>query len=140
MPAHYRTYKILVVEDNEGDRHLIEEAFSECGQDCVLHVADSVSSALDLLGSQPFDIIISDMSVPNGDGKSLIEAVRTDDRWKTTPVIILSGSYNAGPAYQAGANAFISKSMDMDQFFAKIRALMHFWTEIAELPPSSKPN
>jgi CheY-like chemotaxis protein len=135
VPANFRTYNILVVEDNEGDRHLIVEAFKECGEECVLFLADSVSSALELLREHSFDMIISDMSVPNVDGDSgLIEAVRSNHRWRATPIIVLSGAYNALPAYEAGANAFISKSMDMDEFFEKIRALMRFWTAVAELP------
>ncbi|MBV8828669.1 MAG: response regulator [Acidobacteriaceae bacterium] len=139
MPATYRTYQILVVEDNEGDRHLIVEAFKECGLHCVLSLAGTVSSALELLREHGFDLIITDMSVPNGEAKSgLIETVRSDNRWKATPIIVLSGAYNALPAYEAGANAFISKSMDMDEFFERIRALMRFWTEVAELPRPSQ--
>ena len=134
MPNPKRSYNLLVVEDNEGDAHLIREAFRECGFDCLLHFAESTGSAVGILQAQHIDIILSDMSIRTVEGDSFLQIVRSDPRWKTIPVIVLSGSYNSHPAYEAGANAFILKSMDMDEFFSKIKSLMHFWVHIAELP------
>lgn len=132
-----RTYNILVVEDNPGDAHLIQEAFLECGHGCHLAFAETTDQAKELLQSQPFDLILSDMGVRNGESADFIRGLRSDPRLKTLPVIVLSGSPDPRLAYEAGANAFIAKTMDMDQFFSKIRALMHFWVEVAELPTSN---
>ncbi len=129
-----RPYNLLVVEDNEGDAHLIREAFRESGFDCVLHFVASTGSGLEILQTQLIDIILSDMSIRTPGGETFLNLVRSDPRWKTIPVIVLSGSYDSHPAYEAGANAFILKSMDMDEFFGKIKSLMHFWVDIAELP------
>ena len=135
MPASPRTYKILVVEDNPGDAHLIEEAFRECGRRCDLHFTDSLREAKQVIENDSFDLIISDMGVRNGETEEFIRGIRSGKNSRSVPVIVLSGALNPRPAYEAGANAFISKSMDMDDFFKKIRDLMHFWTDIAELPP-----
>lgn len=135
MAASPRTYNILVVEDNPGDAHLIQEAFLECGSSCLLTFADTLQKAQEALHLKSFDLILSDMGVPNGEGEEFIKAIRSNPRLRTLPIIVLSGSMNPRPAYEAGANAFVSKTMDMDQFFAKIKALMHFWVDIAELPP-----
>jgi CheY-like chemotaxis protein len=129
-------YRILVVEDNPGDVVLIREAFSECGRACQLAVAENSEAALELLRSQTFDLVISDMGIRKGEGADLIRAIRMDERLKALPIIVISGSPNPKPAYEAGANAFIAKSLDVDTFFAKIRSLMHFWAEVAETPTS----
>jgi CheY-like chemotaxis protein len=130
----FRSYNILVVEDNPGDVVLIREAFAECGKACALTFAEESRAARDILKSQTFDLIISDMGFRNEEGAEFIRAVRADPRLRTIPIIVLSGSPNPRLAYEAGANAFVAKSMDVDSFFAKIRALMHFWVEVVELP------
>ncbi len=138
MPAPRRTYNILVVEDNPGDAHLIREAFRECGHDCSLHFAETPAAAKQLLDTKVFDFMLSDMGLRVGESADLIRNIRRDSRMNTLPVIVLSGSPDPRPAYEAGANAFISKTMDMDQLFSKIQALMHFWVKVAELPPSPR--
>ncbi len=135
MPAPRRIYNILVVEDNPGDAHLIREAFRECGHDCSLHFAQTASAAKRMLETQVFDLMLSDMGLRTGESTELIRNIRCDARLKTLPVVVLSGSPDPRAAYEAGANAFISKTMDMDELFTKIQALMHFWVQVAELPP-----
>lgn len=134
MPASPRTYNILVVEDNPGDAHLIREAFAECGSPCHLTIKDTLETAEEALNKESFDLVLSDMGVRNGESEEFIRRIRSDPRLRTIPVIVLSGAMNPRPAYDAGANAFVSKTMDMDTFFAKIKALMHFWVDVAELP------
>lgn len=135
-----RTYNILVVEDNPGDAHLIREAFRECGHNCNLHFAETTVLAKERLQAGTFDLVLSDMGVRNGDTTDFIRGIRSDPRLKSLPIVVLSGSPNPRGAYEAGANAFIAKTMDMDQFFSKIAALMHFWIEVAELPRSTTSN
>ena len=134
MKASRRTYNILVVEDNPGDAHLIREAFRECGTNCLVEFAESTGEAKAILERKIFDLMLSDMGVRNGESADFIRSIRADERLKTMPIVVLSGSPDVQPAYAAGANAFIAKTMDMDQFFAKVRDLMHFWIEVAELP------
>ena len=138
MAASPRIYNILVVEDNPGDAHLIQEAFAECGSQCKLTLAQSIREAEEALRDNTFDLVLSDMGVQNGETEEFIRSIRSNPRLKTIPIIVLSGSMNPRPAYEAGANAFVSKTMDMDSFFAKIKALMHFWVDVAELPPSPR--
>lgn len=135
VPSSPRIYNILVVEDNPGDAHLIQEAFDECGNTCKLTVAETFQSAQEALSANSFDLILSDMGVRDGESEAFIKSIRNNPRLKTIPIIVLSGSMNPRPAYEAGANAFVSKTMDMDSFFGKIKALMHFWVDVAELPP-----
>ena len=138
MTASARTYNILVVEDNPGDAHLIQEAFLECGSNCHLVVADTLEKAEEALRTTTFDLVLSDMGVRDAESEEFIKSIRNNPRLRTLPIIVLSGSMNPRPAYEAGANAFVSKSMDMDQFFGKIKALMHFWVGVAELQPAPR--
>ena len=136
VAASPRIYNILVVENNPADAALIHEAFLACGSLCSLTVTDTLVKAGEALRTTPFDLIISDMYLHNAESEDFIRRVRSDPKLKSLPIIVLSGSPNPRPAYEAGANAFVSKSIDADQFFAKIKALMHFWVDIAELPRS----
>lgn len=136
MPNTARNYNVLVVEDNPGDVVLIREAFAECGKPCCIVVADSSQKAKSLLGSQTFDLVISDMGFRAEEGADFIHSIRSNPRLRTLPIIVLSGSPNPKSAYEAGANAFVAKTLDVDSFFEKIRVLMHFWVEVVELPRS----
>ncbi len=138
MQSPRRSYNILVVEDNPGDAHLIQEAFRECGHACILHFADTTGAARRLLQAYRFDMVLSDMGVKNGETADFIREIRADVHLKVLPVVVLSGSPDPRPAYEAGANAFIPKTMNMEEFFSKIQALMHFWVDVAELPPPQK--
>jgi CheY-like chemotaxis protein len=129
-----RTYNILVVEDNSNDAALIREAFAECGKACDIAVADSNEKAKQLLDSQNFDLIICDIGFRGEEGADFIRSVRSHPRLKTLPTIVLSGSSDSRLAYEAGANALIAKTMDVESFIAKLRVLVHFWLEVVELP------
>lgn len=128
----FRSYNILVVEDNPGDAGLIQEAFADCGKSCTLIFASDTATARDLLKKESFDLLISDMAFE--EGSDFIREIRANPRLKSLPIIVLSEAQNPRPAYEAGANAFVAKSSDVDSFFTKIRALMHFWMEVVELP------
>lgn len=136
VAASPRICSILVVEDNPPDANLIHEAFRECGSACKLTLTETLEKAEEALRTTPFDLVLSDLHLQNGASEEFIRRIRSDSRLKSLPIIVLSGSSNPRPAYEAGANAFVSKSMDVDQFFAKIKALMHFWVDVAELPRS----
>jgi two-component system, chemotaxis family, chemotaxis protein CheY len=131
-----RTYEILALDDNEADLRLIQEAFAACGHSCHLTCTNSIQDAIKLLQMETFDLVLSDMG-PMCEGIELVRVVRGDDRHRATPIIVLSGILDPLPAYAAGANAFVSKAADLDTFFARIRDVMHFWVNVAELPSRS---
>lgn len=134
MDPGQRRLKILVVEDNPGDLLLIQEAFRECELRCDLAIADTIAEAIRLAKENRFDLVISDMSVSNDESATFFEWMRSQDQLKSTPIVVVSGNLNPSRAYAAGANAFVAKSTDVDRFFEKIRAMMDFWVNVAELP------
>lgn len=113
---------------------LIQEAFRECELRCDLAIADTIAEAIRLAKENRFDLVISDMSVSNDESATFFEWMRSQDQLKSTPIVVVSGNLNPSRAYAAGANAFVAKSTDVDRFFEKIRAMMDFWVNVAELP------
>ena len=130
----FRSYNILVVEDNPEDALLIREAFSDCGKACSLAFAKGAQQARNLLYSDNFDLVISDMGYANDECAEFVRSLRSDTRLKSLPIIVISSSPDSKLAYEAGANAFVAKSADTDGFSSKLKALMHFWIEVVELP------
>ena len=134
MQQPFRLYHILVVEDNPGDVVLIREAFIESGKSCELVFVNNTESAKAELDRRAFDLIISDMGPYQEEGAEFIRWIRADGRLKSLPVIVLTGAASSRLAYEAGANAFIAKSADIETFVSKIKALAHFWVDVVELP------
>ena len=131
-----RTYSILVVDDSPADLYIVKEAFSECGFMCQLTTASSPQEAQQLLNKERFDLVLSDFGTdPNG-ARSFIRSVRA--RNQSLPIIVLSGSYNSNLAYESGANAFVRKSSDLQEIFAKIQGIMKFWVDVAEFPSPAR--
>ena len=127
-----RIYEILVVDDNPADLYIIQEAFAQCGFRCHLTTGSSSKGAEQLLQRERFDLLLSDFGVDAEEGRSFIRSVRAGS--PSLPIIVLSGNYNSSLAYESGANAFVRKSADLQEFFAKIQGIMKFWIDVAELP------
>ncbi|HEX3683418.1 MAG TPA: response regulator [Bryobacteraceae bacterium] len=125
--------RVLVIEDNPADVLLIEEAFSECGYRCELTFANSLSKAEGVIAEHKFHIVLCDCAEREGAARVIGVIRRHQPR---VPVIVLSGYPDPHPAYDAGANAFVRKAANLDEFFRRVREIMHFWVEVAELPKS----
>ncbi len=93
---------------------------------------DSSAAAEQVLATQSFDLLISDFGTDTERATKCLRSVRL--LAPLLPIIVLSGTIDPNPAYQAGANVFVKKSDNMAEFFAKIQAIMHFWIDVAELP------
>lgn len=135
---------VLLVEDNPGDVRLVEEAFGADDRSHRLHVVNDGVEALDFCfqrgnhtgGPQP-DLVLLDLNIPRKDGEAVIEELRADPDRETVPIVVLSGSDVADEirrSYALGANAYLLKSADPDEFMAAIRSLKRFWLAAARLP------
>ena len=131
-----RTYHILVVEDNAGDAYIVREAFRVSGYSHELVIVASHEEAKECLDRKPFDLILSDFGTTGQDARPFINYVRTCS--PHIPIIVLSGTPDVLSAYDAGACAFVRKASDLDCFLGKIKGIMQFWTETAELPATQK--
>ncbi len=137
-----RTAEILLVEDNEGDAFLIESALREAGfPSHIRHVADG-PAALEYLhsasgGSRAPDLVLLDLNLPGMDGREILARLKGDAELRRIPVIVLTTSDNPRDiqsSYDRLANCYVTKPVQIDDFFESIRAIAEFWFRVATLP------
>ena len=132
---------ILLVEDNPADVRLAQEAFKDARVANRLHVArdgvEALSMLRDATGAVPRpDLILLDLNLPRKDGREVLQDVKQDEALRHIPVVVLSTSQSEqdiARCYRLGANAFVTKPVDIDRFFQVIRSLEQFWLDTARL-------
>ena len=139
-----RPVEILLVEDNPGDARLAIEALKDAHiLNAVHHVIDGVEALAYLRRQAPFenaepvDIVLLDLNLPKVSGREVLSAIRADNALKTLPVIALTTSSSQADirfCYENGANAFITKPVDFDQFYSAVRSFECFWLSVVALP------
>ncbi len=138
--------RILHVEDDPCLRAIVDLAFRGFGFRGDLVSADTVAEAERLLddaarsNSGRFDLIISDMHLPDGTGLDVVRHVRATPVWQTTPLLILSSDVDpkrVGRAYALGANAYVDKSPRGRPLREVIKSLYLHWTKDVLLPPGT---
>jgi CheY-like chemotaxis protein len=133
--------EILLIEDNAADVRLTVEALKEARVANRLHVARDGVEAIRMLKEpgpttpRP-DLILLDLNLPRKDGPEVLKEIKQDDALRHIPVVILSTSQAEQDilrSYRLGANAFITKPVEIDQFFEVVRSLEQFWLAVAKL-------
>ncbi|MDZ7846658.1 MAG: response regulator [Owenweeksia sp.] len=135
---------ILLVEDNEGDIVLTTEALEESRIINTVSVARDGREALDyIFGRGKFaeaqrpDLILLDINLPLKNGHEILQEVKSDDKVKRIPVIMLttsSSERDISLSYQYHANCYISKPVEINQFIEAIASIENFWLNIVSLP------
>ena len=132
---------ILLVEDNPADVRLTQEAFKVARVPNRLHVArdgvEALSMLRDATGAVPRpDLILLDLNLPRKDGCEVLQDIKRDEALRHIPGVILSTSQSeqdVARSYRLGANAFVTKPVDIDRFFQVIQSLEQFWLDTARL-------
>lgn len=118
-------HRVLVVEDDEVNRMVVERFLHALGQQPVC-VAD-IQGALHALGEQPVDIALIDMNLPDGDGREMLARMRALAPHADTPAVLMSAHI---PAHQvdgllaAGFGAFLSKPFARERLGAVLAGLL----------------
>lgn len=137
--------QILLVEDNPGDVRLTVEALKDAKVYNKLHVVEDGVLALEFLhqlgayqdAPRP-DLVLLDLNLPRKNGREVLADIKTNDRLKTIPVVILTTSQaeeDVLKAYSLHANCYITKPVDFIQFTNIVRTIEEFWLTIVVLPP-----
>lgn len=144
-PMNNKPLDILMVEDNPGDVRLTREAFYEVALRVNMHVASDgaeavafLSSAADNARALP-DIILLDLNLPKKNGHEVLAEIKTDQRLRHIPVIVLTTSCDERDvimAYSLYANCYIAKPLDLEQFLIVVKQIEQFWFELVQLPRS----
>ncbi|MBT5551601.1 MAG: response regulator [Nitrospina sp.] len=129
---------LLVVEDNETDVFCLKQAFEKNGIGKVIVTASNGEEALAYLnGESPdFDgripnLILLDLNMPIMNGFEFLEAIKSDPRLKTIPVVILTSStseVDMNDSYNNNIAGYIEKPMDPDGYIEVVRVLNQYWT------------
>lgn len=139
-----RRLEILVVDDDDADALMIEEALEGTEPRSAVRRVTDGREALDYLrregrfadAHRP-DLILLDLNMPRMDGRETLEAIKTDEQFKAIPVVILTTS-GATPdilsSYQHRANAYVTKPFGLDDFESTVRQIDRFYREVAVLP------
>jgi CheY-like chemotaxis protein len=83
------------------------------------------------------DLILLDLNLPRKDGREVLSEIKSDQRLKLIPVVILTTSEaeeDIFRAYDLNANCYISKPVDLDQFMKVVKTIEDFWLTIVKLP------
>jgi CheY-like chemotaxis protein len=132
---------ILLVEDNPDDAALTEIALR--GLPASLQVARDGQEALDYLfidANELPRLVILDLGLPNIHGLEVLRRIRENERTRSTPVVILTSSTapdDIATGYRYGANSYVCKPVDFDQFSGLVRELGSYWLTVNEPPPNS---
>ncbi len=143
----YKEYKlidILVVEDNPGDALLIREVLNSNKIYNSLSFVKDGAEAMDYLHKtgdfadavRP-DLIILDLNLPRLDGRQVLAEIKSDDKLKQIPVIIMTMSQEEEDilkTYSLHANCYITKPIDLDQFVKVVESIENFWLSLVKLP------
>ena len=131
---------ILLVEDNPDDAALTELALRGTIP-ARLQVARDGQEALDYLFNHANELprlVLLDLRLPNIDGLEVLRRIRENERTRLTPVVILTSSTapdDIATGLRYGANSYVCKPLDFDQFSRRLRELGSYWLAVNQPPP-----
>jgi CheY-like chemotaxis protein len=141
--------RILMVEDDPRDVELTLTALEEYNLTNEVVVTRDGEEALDYLyGRGPFAtrstdnpaVILLDLKLPKVNGLEVLQQIRSDERLKMIPVVVLTSSHEERDmiaSYKLGVNAYVVKPVDFHEFVNAVKELGMFWALINQPPPGS---
>jgi CheY-like chemotaxis protein len=141
--------RILMVEDDPNDVELTLTALGEYNLANEVVITRDGQEVLDYLycrgqySARPSDnpaVLLLDLKLPKVDGLEVLHQIKSDDRLKIIPVVVLTSSREERDmmrSYQLGVNAYVVKPVDFHEFVNAVRELGVFWAVINQPPPGS---
>ena len=131
---------ILLVEDNPDDEMLTMRALRRSKITNPIQVARDGEQALEaLLTAEPLpSVVLLDLKLPKIDGLEVLQRIRAHERTKLLPVVVLTSSSEERDiieSYSLGANSYVRKPVDFDQFSQAVAQLGLYWVLINEPLP-----
>jgi two-component system response regulator len=138
---------ILLVEDNQDDMDLALHALKREKLANNIFVVRDGEEALDFLFCRgafthrsfdhPPKLMLLDLKLPKVDGMEVLRQIKSDPRTKTIPVVIMTSSKEERDlvaGYNLGANSYIQKPVDFDQFRETVKSVGLYWLVINQPP------
>jgi CheY-like chemotaxis protein len=148
-----RELDILLVEDNQDDMDLALHALRRDKLANSIFVARDGEEALDFLFcrgkfaqrsfNHPPKLVLLDLKLPKVDGMEVLKQVKADARTRIIPVVIMTSSKEERDlvaGYNLGANSYIQKPVDFDQFRETVKSVGLYWLVINQPPVAQDAN
>jgi CheY-like chemotaxis protein len=142
---------ILVAEDDPDDRMLLRDAMDEGHLANASHFVADGEELIDYLRhcgkySDPAcsprpGLILLDLNMPRKDGREVLKEIKADPGLRTIPIVVLTTSKAEEDilgSYALGVNSYVTKPATFQGLIEVTRALVKYWFEIVELPPSAR--
>jgi CheY-like chemotaxis protein len=143
----YSEVEVLLIEDNPHEAQLALRCFRKYDLGArLMHIDDGID-ALDFIfirgkyegtrTNEALKVIFLDLKMPKIDGLEVLRQLKTDERTRTIPVVVLTSSREETDiqnAYRLGANSFMVKPVDFDTFNTVISDLARYWILTNESP------
>jgi CheY-like chemotaxis protein len=144
---NYENVEILFAEDSTDDAILTIRALTKSGFTNRLHHVKDGAEALDFLYGKGIyasrninenpKLLLLDLKMPKVSGMQVLEKVKSDPKLKSIPVVILTSSKedpDVEACYALGANSYIVKPVDSDNFFHAIKEIGLYWMILSQPP------
>jgi DNA-binding response OmpR family regulator len=122
MEQHYKT-PILVVEDEKDIQTILEFMLSREGYDVIIAENGKVAKSI-VDEREPVGLILMDIMLPYFNGYELITHIRSKEKWKSVPIIMLTSRPNEKDivaALELGANDYVTKPFNTTELMARIK-------------------
>ncbi len=139
--------EILLVEDNPTDAELTLRALKKNNLANRVQVVTDGAEALDFIFANgvykgrdinhKHRVILLDLKLPKVDGLEVLRKIKSDERTKNIPVVVLTSSREEKDrveSYKLGVNSYIAKPVDFNQFAKAVQELGLYWLLLNELP------
>lgn len=135
---------ILLIEDNPGDALLVRESMRDLKLRNRLHHVRDGDEAMRFLrrkgeheaAVRP-DLILLDLNLPGMSGREVLAAIKGDAKLDVIPIVVMTSSSaerDIVESYEIGANCYVTKPLDLDQFMHVVQSVESFWLSIVKLP------
>ena len=144
MSESVKKVRLLLVEDDFAHARIIQRALGDLVD--IFHVSDG-DLALDYVygrgayadrSAYPLpELILLDLRMPRVDGFEVLKTLKGDELTRLIPIVILSTSdrpQDVNSCYLFGANAYVAKPLDFNEFSRKVAQIFAFWSLTAETP------
>jgi CheY-like chemotaxis protein len=148
MPDNKNSVVILMADDDEDDRLMAKEAFTEVKLLNYFHTVENGEELMEYLyrrgkyadpavSPRP-GLILLDLNMPKKDGRQALKEIKADPSLRSIPVVVLTTSKAEEDilrSYDLGVNSFIIKPVTFEGLVDIMKTLTKYWFEIVELPP-----
>jgi CheY-like chemotaxis protein len=135
-------FHILLAEDLRADAALVRAALKEGKVLCTLDVVEDGEDAMTYLhgetpGARRPDLVLLDLNLPRMNGREVLREMKADPDLRSIPVVVLTTSdveRDVEASYSLGAVGYVTKPLDVMEFFAAIHAIEDYWFTVVRRP------